>query len=548
MSGPSLSTEYNAARAGQRGERLSVLVPCHNEAGTIVELLKRVSAALPLAEIIIVDDGSTDGSADLIRQLAQNLHVSVLVLSKRSGKGAAIRAGLSHVTREWVVIQDADLEYCPEDLRHLAIAAEAHPGCAVYGSRYLHRGRAEGGAFAPYLGVKILGILVKLLYGNYLYDAHTCYKLLPTELFRQLSLESEGFEVCAEITSKLLRKGIPILEVPISYHPRTTMEGKKIGWLDFFLAVASYFRWRFANLALPDGERGGPLASLRKSPASVGYVITRFLTGTLLVVAGGLKLAPARELPLTDHLILSQNTVLVIGMAEFLLGLLVLSFAAVAAIHWSVLATFSGYICVLSLQLLAGESVCQCLGSRPLPLLWMLVLDGVLLVAAVCFQRNWRQPLPRVSNSFLGDVLSLTRYALPALVLLGVIRFGSLDAAMSYVSGARLLPTSSTRYAGHLQDGQIALISFDLTNYSDQSVQVLGAKSTCNCMALKDLPLEFAPGASGTVRISLRATGGNKPQLQRESATLIFDDPARMLTLTVTASVTPSNLLSDVTH
>lgn len=169
----------------------------------------------------------------------------------------------------------------------------------------------------------------------------------------------------------------------------------------------------------------------------------------------------------------------------------------------------------------------------------MVCLDALLLASLLVFRRSWRRPLTRGPKSFFAQTLSATRYALPALALAGIFAFGSLDAAMGYLSGARLLPTTSDKYAGRLQGGQTASISFDLTNYSHQDVRILGAKTTCNCVALEDLPLELAPGTTGTVHVKLRARG-EQARLQRESATLIFDDPARRLTLTVTASITPS--------
>lgn len=332
MSGVIDFGEADATRSFERGEKLSVLVPCHNEASTICELLNRVRAVMTLAEIIVVDDGSTDGSTDLIRGRAEGLQITTVFLANRGGKGAAIHAGLPRVSREWIVIQDGDLEYSPEDLRVLAVAAQAHFGSAVYGSRYLHQGRAEGGGLAPYLGVKLLGLLVALLYGKHLSDTHTCYKLLPTDLMRRLSLKAQGFDFCAEVTSKLLRLGIPIFEVPISYHPRTHAEGKKVGVRDFFQAIGSYLHWRFANIApLSSNEQGESVP--RRSPGTLVYRVTRFLTGVLLVFAGAAKLAPWHELALTDRLVLSTESVFAIGITEFALGVLVLSFAASGAIH-----------------------------------------------------------------------------------------------------------------------------------------------------------------------------------------------------------------------
>ncbi|MDZ4659181.1 MAG: glycosyltransferase family 2 protein, partial [Bythopirellula sp.] len=231
--------------AVEQGECLTVLIPCHSEGATLGELLRRTRDALPLAEVIVIDDGSADDSAAVAEGLQAELDLIVLRLAVRSGKGAAVQAGLQQARRSWVVIQDADLEYDPRDLRRLASTAHANPQAAVYGSRYLQQGKAAGGALAPYLGVKFLGIIVKLLYGSSLSDTHTCYKMLPTALMRRLALQSTGFELCAEITGKLLNERIRIIEVPIAYLPRSVAAGKKIRARDFFKAIGTYWRCRF---------------------------------------------------------------------------------------------------------------------------------------------------------------------------------------------------------------------------------------------------------------------------------------------------------------
>lgn len=529
--------------AVEQGECLTVLVPCHNEAATVGELLRRTRAALPLAEIIVIDDGSTDDSVTVAEELQAEYDLIVLRLAARNGKGAAVSAGLLQAQRHWVVIQDADLEYDPRDLQRLATTAHAHPQAAIYGSRYLHHGKAAGGALAPYLGVKFLAILVKLLFGSYLSDTHTCYKMLPTALMRRIALQSTGFELCAEITGKLLKEHVRIIEIPISYQPRSVAAGKKIGARDFFKAIGTYWRCRF-QFPLPIREGLGEGLGERDSQSVIRtptiYFITRFLIGALLVVAGAMKLAPWREIALTDWLVLPAWVVFAIGVGEFLLGCLVLSFANWRFIHRACAAAFSLYIAVLALQLYSGESVCQCLGSRSLPLLWMLALDTSLLASLWLLSTSWRQSLPRGPQSFLGEMLSHTRYALAVLALVGTVMFGSLDAALSYVSGARLIATNSSQYVGRIAGGEIGTASFELTNYSGQAVRVLGAKATCKCVALDDLPLTLAPGISGQIRIRLKGSQGERPQLQREAATLIFDDPTRMLTLSVTATVAPS--------
>lgn len=510
---------------------LSVLIPCHNEAATVGKLLSRVRAALPDAEIIVVDDGSGDSSPTIIGQWQEPLDLIAIFFSERSGKGAAVREALKKVTRPWVVIQDADLEYEPRDLQKLLTTAQANPESAVYGSRYLHRGKAAGGSLAPFVGVKVLGLLVKLLYGKYLSDTHTCYKMLPTAFMKQFDLQSTGFELCAEITSKLLRENVPIIEVPISYHPRTAAAGKKIGVRDFFRAVGTYWRCRFPNF---------PTTRKRNEPTYFLYLVSRFLIGALLVIAGAIKLAPWREIALTDWLVLPANAVIAIGVGKFLLGCLVLSFVAWTFIQRVCRAVFAAYIGILLLQLYSGETACQCLGSRSLPLWWMLGLDALLFLSLWWQGKSWQQPLANKPQGFFGEVFSSTRFALPVLALLGVLAFGSLDAAIGYLTGSRLVAKSTSQYAGRLAGGETCTAAFELTNYSVQPIHVLGAKATCRCMALDDLPLVLPAGESGTLRIRMKGGSSPTPHLQREAATLIFDDLVRTLTLTVSASVTPT--------
>jgi hypothetical protein len=439
-------------------------------------------------------------------------------------------------SRDWVVIQDADLEYEPADLRRLLQVAQANPGCAVYGSRYLQRGRAPHGSIAHYLAVKILALLAAILYRRHLTDPHTCYKLLPTAMLRRLALESEGFELCAEITSKLLKERVPIIEVPVSYHPRSAADGKKIGFRDFLGSARTYWACRFR--AVPDMTT----ENMDEEPGrSTFYLATRFLIGALLVVGGGVKLAPWREIALLPWLVLPASAVFLVGLVEFVLGCLVLSFTGYRSISLATRAVFTIYVVVLLLQLWAGESVCQCLGSRSLPLVWMLGLDAVLLLSMWWFWRRWQQPLAAVrKKSAFVELLSSVRIALPILVLVGTFVFGSLDAAIGYATGARLLATNSAQYAGSLPDGETSTVAFELTNYSRQPIRILGAKSTCRCVALDDLPITLPAGQTGKIRVRLKARAGKSRQIQRESATLIFDDPVRSVTITVTAIVLPA--------
>lgn len=206
--------------------KLSIIVPVYNEEktiGIILQKLRNLDIIGWEKEIIVVDDGSRDST---------NLKVTNAVLvvhDKNLGKGAAVKTGLKHATGDYVVIQDGDLEYDPADI--VLLVKEAEKGArAVYGSRNLHPERR--GYWHYVLGVKVLTMLVNQLCRSKLTDVYTCYKLVSAPLLRDLNLESRGFEVEAEITVKILKKGIPIIETPIRYSPRRFSEGKKINFMD----------------------------------------------------------------------------------------------------------------------------------------------------------------------------------------------------------------------------------------------------------------------------------------------------------------------------
>ncbi len=208
---------------------LSIIVPVYNEARTLEAIMSAISAACPDAQIVYVDDGSKDASLELLKKHARP---SDLVLTKpNGGKGSAIRMGLEHATGTYTVIQDADLEYDPQEIHKLLAAAKAEPGAAVFGSRFFH-GKTPHIYWRFLLGNKAMTALMNLLFFAALTDTYTCYKLLPTALFRNLKLTSGGFELEAEITAKCLRRWVHIVEIPISYHPRSIEEGKKINWKD----------------------------------------------------------------------------------------------------------------------------------------------------------------------------------------------------------------------------------------------------------------------------------------------------------------------------
>jgi glycosyltransferase involved in cell wall biosynthesis len=222
---------------------LSVIIPVYNEAATIGEVVDRVAAQPISKEIIVVDDGSTDATLDVLatrRHLIQVLHAS----PENQGKGAAIRVGLTYARGDAVIIQDADLELCPEEYPRLL--EPLHAGAeAVYGSRFLDRdNRHLPGRIV--LVDRLLTTLMNLLFGARLTDMETAYKLVRRSTLARLKLRARRFEFEPELTAKLLRAGVRIAEVPITYHPRTVDEGKKMGWSDGLHTLFWLLRLRFA--------------------------------------------------------------------------------------------------------------------------------------------------------------------------------------------------------------------------------------------------------------------------------------------------------------
>lgn len=221
--------------------QLSILVPVYNEERTIATIMPAIARACPDAEIVYVDDGSGDQSLALLRANARPQ--DRVIAAPHGGKGAAIRRGLDEVKGLYTVIQDADLEYDPGQIPMLLRLAQEHPGCAVFGSRFLTPNPNMYKRFL--LGNKVLTAIMNILFFARLTDSYTCYKLLPSESFRGLGLQSDGFELEAEICARCLRRGIPIKELPITYHPRSIEEGKKIRFRDAVKGLLMMLKIRF---------------------------------------------------------------------------------------------------------------------------------------------------------------------------------------------------------------------------------------------------------------------------------------------------------------
>jgi glycosyltransferase involved in cell wall biosynthesis len=223
---------------------LSVVMPVYNERTTIDEIIRRVLAVPLRIELIVVDDGSKDGTADILDQLQKELTFTLL-RQTNAGKGAALRRGFAAVTGDIVVIQDADLEYSPEEFPQLIDLICQGKADVVYGSRFLGRHRAF--MFAHYVGNKFVTFATNVLYNTMLTDMETCYKAMRTEVVRSMTLRSNGFGIEPEITAKVFKRGYRVYEVPITYAGRGYQEGKKITWRAGFTALWVLLKYRFTE-------------------------------------------------------------------------------------------------------------------------------------------------------------------------------------------------------------------------------------------------------------------------------------------------------------
>ncbi|NIM04625.1 MAG: glycosyltransferase [Armatimonadetes bacterium] len=229
---------------------LSVIIPAYNERDTIASTIARVRQAQVSKEIVVVDDASTDGTLEILEGLA-GPDLTVLQQPRNLGKGAAIRAAIPHIKGEIAIIQDADAEYDPAEYPRLIAPITSGEAQVVYGSRFLTEGRSlrwpEGMRLANWLMNRLLALMANLLYGARITDEATCYKVFRADILKSLPLECRRFEFCPEITAKLRRRDIPIVEVPISYQARSTVQGKKINWKDGIQAIWTLLRYRFGE-------------------------------------------------------------------------------------------------------------------------------------------------------------------------------------------------------------------------------------------------------------------------------------------------------------
>lgn len=222
---------------------LSVIVPVYNEVGSIKKILEKINQVDIDKEIIVINDGSFDGTDKILRNIKYD-NLKIIQHTNNRGKGAAFLTGLSIATGEFVIIQDADLEYNPYDYLKMIEVIKEKQVDMVLGARFF---KGYKGLFLHRLGNRLLTVLLNILFNSRFNDYATCYKLARRSTFNTLSLKARGFEIDAEIVCKALKKRKKILEIPVSYNPRTYSAGKKIRWLDGLWALFYMLKYRFVN-------------------------------------------------------------------------------------------------------------------------------------------------------------------------------------------------------------------------------------------------------------------------------------------------------------
>lgn len=226
--------------------KLSVIIPCYNEKNTVATVVERVRKVGLAHEIIVVDDGSTDGSREVLANIDPKDDLKIIYHPYNQGKGAAVRTGFNAATGDVFLIQDADLEYDPREYPVLLRPIEEGIAQVVYGSRFLG-GPRKAMFFWNMVANRTLTFITNLLYNAILSDMETCYKVFRAEVVKGIPLRSRRFDFEPEVTAKILKRGYRIYEVPISYNGREWEEGKKISWKDGVIALWTLFRYRVTD-------------------------------------------------------------------------------------------------------------------------------------------------------------------------------------------------------------------------------------------------------------------------------------------------------------
>ena len=240
---PSKAPDPNAPKPS-----FGVIIPCYNEVQTVKDIVQRVLAVDIVDEVVIVDDGSTDGTVEVLKAIEAEQHsrVAIVYHKRNQGKGAALVTGFEHTRCEVIIIQDADFEYDPREYPQLLKPIQEGVTAVVYGSRFLG-GARKAMNFWNMVANKGLTLMANIFYNAILSDIETCYKCFRREIMEDMCIHARGFEFDPEFTAKVLKKGIRIVEVPISYYGREYEEGKKIRWIDAPIAAWTLLKYRFMD-------------------------------------------------------------------------------------------------------------------------------------------------------------------------------------------------------------------------------------------------------------------------------------------------------------
>jgi glycosyltransferase involved in cell wall biosynthesis len=228
-----------------RDPLVSIVMPAYNERTTIEEIIARVLAVPLKLELIVVDDCSTDGTRELLQEMQRARAFTLLLQPRNAGKGAALRAGFAQVRGDIAIVQDADLEYSPEEYPALIELICSGRADVVYGSRFLGRHRVF--LFVHYMGNRMLTLLTNILYNTMLTDMETCFKAMRVEVIRSMTLRENRFGIEPELTAKIFKRGYRVYEIPITYDGRGYEDGKKITWRDGLVAVWTLLKYRFTE-------------------------------------------------------------------------------------------------------------------------------------------------------------------------------------------------------------------------------------------------------------------------------------------------------------
>ena len=243
-----MTADGSLQRAAQRvpsDPLLSVVMPVYNERQTIDEIIRRVLAVPMRIQLIVVDDMSTDGTTEILERLQKELGFTLLKQSQNGGKGSALRRGFAAVAGDMMIVQDADLEYHPEEYPLLTNLITSGRADVVYGSRFLGTHRVF--LLTHYMGNRLLTFITNVLYNTMLTDMETCYKVMRIDVLRSMELKSNGFGIEPELTAKVFKRRYKVYEVPISYDGRGYEEGKKITWRDGVVALWVLLKYRFTE-------------------------------------------------------------------------------------------------------------------------------------------------------------------------------------------------------------------------------------------------------------------------------------------------------------